>query len=59
MKIQIYKNRKVYTEKNSFGTNNENKVEELEFVFPERLWKLYKNNRVWSRQQEICGCNWK
>ena len=36
MKIKIYEDRKVYQEKKIIGINNENKVETLEFEYPQK-----------------------
>ena len=35
MKIVIYQNREVYKEESKIGNDSENKVETLEFEFPE------------------------
>ncbi len=46
MKIEILKSREVDVRAKKFGTMSENKVEKLEFIFPKRLWRLYKNYRI-------------
>lgn len=40
MQIEIFKGRDVDIRDNCFGSINENKIEVLEFIFPERFRKL-------------------